>query len=106
MEKLVEPSEISISSLNSPYQRAFYPNRISCYISEDGKDYRSIGQIDINNNDKINELTRVFTFSTILSKLRYVKFSVNCTKTLPAWFSGDSDKTWTFIDEIIVKPKG
>jgi hypothetical protein len=106
LEKTVEPSEISISSLNSPICRAFYPNRITCMISEDGKDYRSIGQIDINNTDKINELTRIFTFSTILSKVRYIKFSISCTKTIPTWVSMDNDKSWTFIDEIMVTPKG
>jgi hypothetical protein len=106
LEKPVEASEISVSSLNSPVHRAFYPNRISCMVSLDGKTYYSNGQIDINNGDKINEVTRIFTFNAILGKFRYVKLSIECTKTLPRWVSPDADKTWTFIDEIIVKPKG
>jgi hypothetical protein len=105
LEKIEEPSEIKISSLNSPYTRAFYPNEISCFISTDGVNYRSIGKIEINNNEKIDELTRTFTFSTILSKVRYIKFKLDCTKKLPLWQTADGDASWTFIDEIVVKPK-
>lgn len=105
LEKLIQPQEISISSLNYPVNRAFYPNRITCFVSDDGNKYNSIGQIEIGNQDRLFEVTRTFTFSTILTRVRYVKFKLDCTKILPTWMTSDGDKSWTFIDEIIVKGK-
>jgi hypothetical protein len=104
LEKVETPSEICLSSLNNPMCWAFYPNKISCSVSETGDDYRVIGHLEVNNNERINEITRNFCFSTPLGKVRYIKFKVECTKTLPLWQSSDKLPSWTFLDEIIVRP--
>jgi hypothetical protein len=104
LEKVEHPREICISSLNLPSNWAFYPNKISCFVSEDGVDYRSIGQVEIDNSEKINEITHNFCFSTPPGKVRYIKFKLDCTKRLPNWVVMDGEKSWTFIDEIVVKP--
>jgi hypothetical protein len=102
--KVERPSEICVSALNSPMCWVYYPNKIHCFVSEDGDLYRSIGQLEVDNNDKIDEVTRNFCFSTPLGKVRYIKFKMDCTKTLPLWQSADGDKSWAFLDEIIVRP--
>lgn len=102
--KVEKPTEICVSTLNSPMSWAFYPNKIHCLVSENGSQFRSIGQLEVDNSDKVNEITRNFCFSTTLGKVRYVKFQMDCTKTLPLWHSADGDKSWTFLDEIIVRP--
>lgn len=104
LERVEHPTEICISSLNLPGSWAFYPNKIVCMVSDNGQNYRSIGQFEIDNKDKINELTHNFCISTPPGNVRYIKFKVDCTKRLPNWMVMDGDKSWTFIDEIVVKP--
>ncbi|HEX2937275.1 MAG TPA: DUF4838 domain-containing protein [Bacteroidales bacterium] len=104
LEKIETPSEICLSSLNNPMNWAFYPNKITCYVSESGDEYRAVGVSEVNNNEKIDEITRNFCFKTSLGKVRYIKFKMECTKTLPLWQTTDRQPSWTFLDEIIVRP--
>lgn len=104
LEKVEHPSEICISSLNLPMNWALYPNKITCMVSEDGVDYRNVSQLEVDNSEQINEVTHNFCFSTPLGKVRYIKFKLDCTERLPDWLVMDGDKSWTFIDEIVVKP--
>lgn len=104
LEKVETPSEICLSALNSPMCWSYYPNKISCFVSESGDEYRSVGQLEVNNNEKISEVTRNFSFKTPLGKVRYIKIKLECTKTLPLWQTTDRHPSWTFLDEIIVRP--
>lgn len=104
LEKVEHPTEICVSSINQPSLWALYPDRIMCSVSENGLDYRSIGQLEINNTERINELTHNFCFSTPPGNVRYIKFKLICTKRLPNWMVMDGEKSWTFIDEIVVRP--
>jgi hypothetical protein len=103
LDSLNSPKEISISSLYDPKSWILHPKSVTCEVSEDGATYREIGKITVDGDQKNEELTKQFLFNKDIGKCRYVRFQIESTKQLFDWHASAGNKSWVFIDEIIVR---
>lgn len=92
----------TISTLNLPSAWVLHPLKITCLVSLDGKHYTEVGQKDAKGDKQGNPAINEYSFD-IAQKFRYVKFVVQATKTLPSWHASYTQKSWVFIDEVIVR---
>lgn len=103
LEEIKTINEIKLSSLQESKSWILHPLRVTCMVSEDGKNYTVSGS-EITGDDPRKEnpiLYYIFTLPEV--KARYVRFLVNGTKTLPGWHPYRGNKCWVFIDEITIK---
>ncbi|MBP1644478.1 MAG: hypothetical protein H6Q16_53 [Bacteroidetes bacterium] len=103
LEQVVSNKTIKLSSLYSPKSWILHPNRVECLVSKDGLDYVSVGNVEIGNIQKYEDITKEYVFSTRDIDYRYVKFEIKGTKTLPSWHPSEGGTSWVFLDEIIVE---
>lgn len=101
--KALEFSKLSIGCYQ--YHRAwlFLPKSVEFFISDDGKQFSSIGKVD--NDVPANEkgiIIKRFKLDTELQKAKYLKVKVDALKTCPEWHSGAGKDAWLFVDEITV----
>ncbi|MCX6230941.1 MAG: DUF4838 domain-containing protein [Bacteroidetes bacterium] len=96
-------NEISISTLHLPDVWILHPVSVSCLISIDGIHYSLVEEQKSDPNLKYTTEIKEFTFNLNNKKLRFVKFVLNATKTLPAWHAYRGSKSWIFVDEITAK---
>jgi len=105
------PSELLLSSIEagflySPNDWIFLPEIVELYISNDGKDFEFISRFDNPNERptdmKIMEIKNLSaTFSPM--KARFVKVRAVSSGVCPDWHYAHGQKSWIFVDEIIIK---
>jgi len=111
MEAIVElPSETSIGTVSatflySPNDWIFMPSSVDVYISADGVQYTLVQHQDIPDqrpaDEKIMDIRSVIArFET--TKVRFIKVVAASTGTCPEWHYARGQKSWIFIDEIVV----
>ncbi len=103
LEQVVSNKTIKLSSLYSPKSWILHPSRVECFVSKDGLDYISIGNVEIGDIQKYEDIIKEYVFSPKDIDYRYVKFEVKGTKTLPSWHPSEGGTSWVFLDEIIVE---
>jgi hypothetical protein len=103
LEKSVAAQSIEISSLWDPKSWILHPEEVNCLVSENGKDFVSIGKVMTQGNQEKEEVTKVFSFKGLRTAIRYVKFEIKGTKQLPQWHPSAGGESWVFIDEIVVR---
>lgn len=98
---LQEPTEIRkirIGTLENQGAGIYYPVKISAFVSDNGKDFISIGKIERDfQNNPLAEL-KDFEISTESLEARYLKLKI---KTYDE-FEGNG-RAWLFLDEVIVE---
>ncbi len=92
----------TISSLALPHAWILHPLKVVCLASLDGKTFTKIGEQNANGNNKNNPTIQEYSFN-VKQKFRYLRFEIEATKTLPSWHASYTNKSWIFLDEIIVK---
>lgn len=102
LEKVYSNRTATISSLALPHAWILHPLKVICLISLDGKNFTKVGEMNGNGNNKNNPAIQEYSFK-IKDKFRYVRFQIEATKTLPSWHASYTNKSWIFLDEIIVK---
>ncbi len=103
LQQSVRPASISISSLWDPSSWVLHPASVSCLVSNNGKEYISVGKIVIGGDQQKEKINQVFEFNLPASAFRYVKFEVKSTLVLPGWHGSAGMKSWVFLDEILVR---
>lgn len=103
LEKSNPLNEITISSLQFPKSWIVHPLKVQCWLSEDGNTFTDAGTVASNEDLQTEAQMKNFTFKPAGKTARYIKFFVTGTKTLPAWHNYVGNKSWVFIDEIVVK---
>ncbi|MDP4207015.1 MAG: DUF4838 domain-containing protein, partial [Bacteroidota bacterium] len=103
LEKVCTPKEILIGSLYDPKSWILHPHKVTCQVSIDGKTYRDAGTVEIEGNQQKEDVTHSFRFDQNLGKVRFVKFKVEGTHTLPSWHPSEGGLSWVFLDEIVVR---
>jgi hypothetical protein len=96
-------NEIQISTLHLPDVWILHPYTITCKYSVDGKNYFFLGEIKADTTLKYKTDIYNFSFKANKQKIRYLKFAITATKFLPDWHAYKGNKSWVFVDEIIVK---
>lgn len=103
LEQVVSNKTIKLSSLYSPKSWILHPSRVECLVSKDGSNYISVGNVEIGDIQKYEDIIKEYFFSPKDIDYRYVKFEIKGTKALPSWHPSEGGTSWVFLDEIIVE---
>jgi hypothetical protein len=96
-------SKVRMDFLQDINSWVFMPLTVGCSISDDGRDFRSIGKVATGiPADRDGAIIEPFAFTSPPSKARYVKVRAVSRKTCPPWHKGAGGQAWIFIDEIAV----
>ncbi|MHA7059701.1 GH92 family glycosyl hydrolase [Aquimarina sp. M1] len=105
--KTKEINSISIGFLEDQRSWIFYPKKVEIWISQDGKQWRSISKNGIEKEPTGNETASIQIVDKKFTKqqARYVKIQAKTVGTIPDWHIGSNQdgKAWIFADEIIIK---
>jgi hypothetical protein len=93
----------SISTMHYPKSWILHPEKVVCWVSENGVDFERIGEESTDPADPKEPLIRNFMFSLEGKTIRYVRFGLTGTKTLPAWHTYVGNKSWVFADEVVIR---
>ena len=100
-------SQVSINFLEDQKSWIFLPNSVECLYSVNGKDFKSIEKIEIDNAVPL-EGSKIKTISFNIPsyhKIRYIKIIAKKMGKLPEWHLGyqHDGRSWIFVDEISIK---
>lgn len=97
------PHFISISTLYDPNAWILHPVSVKCEVSPDSVSWIESGTQRVEGDQEKEEIIRNFRFTDNLQNIRYVRFSIVGTESLPAWHPSAGGDSWVFVDEIVVK---
>lgn len=81
----------------------FMPTKVEYYVSSDGKSFTLLETVN-NPIDERDETIQTHTFFTSKkAKTRYIKMKAYNRMTNPDWHLSPGEKSWLFIDEIIIR---
>lgn len=84
----------------------FYPTQVEFWVSEDGKNYTSLGVQKIDATKKDEDVAiKTVTIKQASKPVRYIKMIATTLGPVPKWHLGHphDGKAWMFVDEISVK---
>lgn len=93
---------VIISSLYYPKSWILHPKSVALETSADGKIFNESGTINVEGNQKDEQLIKEFTFSSTFNNVRFLRFKIKGTIALPDWHYAAGGKSWFFVDEIVV----
>lgn len=101
--KKQEVKQISGEFIQDERAWIFMPTKVEYYTSDNGKDF-SLYQVVYNPVDERNENIVTHLFSTTTpTTTRYIKMIAYNRMTNPSWHLSPGEKSWLFIDEILIK---
>lgn len=81
----------------------FMPTSVEYYTSKDGNDFTKVATVKTKTDPKSRgEIVEQFTVQ-LNTQARYVKVVANSAKVCPPWHKAAGEKSWIFVDEIVVK---
>ena len=98
--------EISTSFLQDQRAWIFYPTEVECFVSKNGKTFKSLGIQKINSTIQSDDVEiKTISFSPPKTNYRYVKIVAKKLGKLPTWHLGyeHDGRSWLFVDEISIK---
>lgn len=110
--QIINIRELAVHVLTSTDVWIFYPRSVEFAVSQDGKEYRTVGTVKPTDEelDGTYPDTKKMAVANLSQKARYVRVKAGRYGELPAWHQGyggaDGYKgqAWLFIDEIMVNP--
>jgi hexosaminidase len=96
-------NRVATNYLNNKPSYIFPPRSIEVFISDDGKNFKSVGKKMINTDEKMNNSIEGVNISTPKAKGRYVKLVATTFGIIPEGHPGAKEGAWLFIDEVIVE---
>ncbi|MDO5760611.1 MAG: GH92 family glycosyl hydrolase [Bacteroidota bacterium] len=81
----------------------FMPTKVEYYVSEDGKNFTLFETINNTIDEKEEQILIHTFFTTKPMNTRYIKMKAYNRMTNPSWHLSAGEKSWLFIDEIIIK---
>ncbi|MBS3943906.1 MAG: GH92 family glycosyl hydrolase [Melioribacter sp.] len=97
-------NKLALTTLNDPNVWIFMPRKVIFYISNDGKNFIKISEIE---NDLPVENTQLiikkFTADSIHKSARFIKVFAESVRYCPPWHKGAGYKCWLFTDEIWIE---
>lgn len=86
-----------------PLSWIFAPRKVTCYVSDNQKDWVELSHIDYDNEEILTECKIVNFKLDVSAKARYVRLRANSLLTNPEWHRGVGQPCWIFCDEIVVR---
>jgi len=102
LEQVTSNKKITISSLCKSASWILHPLSVECKVSEDTKQWISLGEINGDGYNRNSPVIKEFAFDCE-ENFRYIKFIIKATKTLPEWHYCYTYNSWMFFDEIVVQ---
>jgi hexosaminidase len=96
----VNITKVTVGSTNQPAQWIYAPHSVECFVSQDGKTYRSIGKVL---REEILEAQSKAIVEAVETGVKKIKTAVKNFGIIPEGEPGSGHKAWLFLDEIIVK---
>ncbi|MGE5199578.1 MAG: hypothetical protein ACM3H9_08040, partial [Rhodospirillaceae bacterium] len=96
-------SEASVSTLWDARSWILHPRSVTCLVSADGSRYQAVQTLRVDGDQRAEDVTRTFTFTWAIPGVRFIRFHVEGTKTLPGWHASAGGASWVFVDEIVAK---
>lgn len=95
-------SRAGVSFLEQPVSWIYHPSAIELYGSNDNQEFKKLGVATID-NPSISEVGIGSTTLKINGKYRYIKFLIRNLGVIPTGLSGQGNKAWLFVDELILE---
>ncbi len=101
--KMIQVKTIKANFLSDNKSWIFLPKEVSVQVSGDGITYKSLESVKFDAAKEIKEaVVRQISFN-INSKIRFIKMIAINQGTCPDWHPGAGNKSWLFVDEIVVE---
>ncbi len=102
--KSTEVSEVIVSALRNQASHIILPIEVECFVSDDNKNFRSVGKSEYKDAVKKNLKAIKSKLSTKFSTVnaRYIKVVAKNTGALPARYEMPKNKAYLFVDEVEV----
>ena len=95
-------SSVELGCLQDWNSWIFMPEGMVVYVSNDGRNYQSIGTVT-NTVDEKEEGCIIQDLKVDVNRsARYVKVEVESKKQNPDWHRAPGDRCWIFLDEIVI----
>ena len=97
-------SRLQMNFLKAVNSWVFLPTNLKLEISDDGKNFRKIAEMEGDNSDRnflVKSIPFILEFEK--TKARYVRITAISMKTCPEWHRGYGQPAWIFTDEIILE---
>lgn len=97
-------SRVTVGTMENQDHFIFLPQKVEVFSSEDGKSYKSIGEVMIesatrHDTDSLRDIP--ITFDPVITQ--YLRIQVNNLSVCPEWHPGSGRKAWLFVDELLVE---
>ena len=89
-------STVSLGTMENQGPSIFFPTRVEVWVSNDGKNFTSVGSIDRPFKSSAGAELKDFTITFEPQEVQYVKVKASCLKDNPR------GGAWLFVDELIV----
>ena len=101
-------STVDLNSISEQRSWILHPDKVECFVSEDGKGYLPWGVETLDLIHKNEARIHHFSFPNPKGpyehgSYRYVLFRIKGSKKLPAWHLSAGSPSWTFLDEIVIR---
>lgn len=103
LQKVEKINSVNINFLHEINQWIFRPQSVSCFISEDGKNYREAGKSSFKVSLDQRQAKMDTYYFAIDKRTRFIRLKAENIKTCPDWHVGKGQKAWIFADEIVVR---
>jgi hexosaminidase len=94
---------INVTCLQNTASWIFLPEYVEFSLSPDGKHWHSINQVETPRDVKPDEAgIQPYAHLFPATEARYVRVTAKNPGVCPAWHEGKGQKSWIFVDEIVV----
>lgn len=103
LSEVQEINRLAGSFLQDQKSWIFMPKQVEFFVSNDGKNFKSIGVMDNTISQETEEpVLHEFSFDKKLSA-RYIKMVAKKIDACPDWHVGAGEPGWIFCDEIVIE---
>ncbi len=96
-------SHLTVHFLQDHHGWIFAPTDVQYEVSEDGKNFTSVGTFSLPVPTTGQELSIVELAKPVDARARFVRVFARNLGVCPPWHAGKGGKAWLFVDEIIVE---
>jgi hypothetical protein len=95
---------VTVGCLRAQGSWIFYPTAFEVAVSDNGKDFRMIGKLDVEapGRDESADV-KDFVIPCERASAQFVRIRATNTGVCPSWHKGAGGKAWLFVDEVVVE---
>jgi len=93
---------VRLHALQAPQALVHYPQTVTVWVSENGRDYQRVGGTTIMDND-FQSGSRLFEITFPDRRARYLKVVAEAMAYIPSDQPGGGQAPWLLLDEVIVE---